>query len=75
MIPIDALRTDAEGEFVYRRTAGGFEKVKVLTAERNADYVVIVEGLDEGDRIALTNPFADEEQEDAVELSQEGGEV
>jgi HlyD family secretion protein len=75
MIPIDALRTNGEGSFVYRRTAGGFEKVMVVTAERNADYVVIIEGLEEGDKIALTNPFAEEDQDETNEFSQEGGDV
>ncbi|MCE1154540.1 MAG: HlyD family secretion protein [Bacteroidales bacterium] len=63
MIPVDAVQEDAGVSFVYRKTASGFEKVTVETAQRNKDYIVIVSGLEEGDKVALTDPFVTEEEQ------------
>jgi multidrug efflux pump subunit AcrA (membrane-fusion protein) len=62
LLPVDALREEGGQSFVYRKTASGFEKVIVETAERNKDYIVVIKGLDEGDKIALSDPFLKEEE-------------
>ncbi len=61
MVPVDAVQEEAGVSFVYRKTTSGFEKVTVETAQRNKDYIVIVSGLEEGDKIALSDPFLTEE--------------
>lgn len=61
MVPLDAVQEEAGVSFVYRKTTSGFEKVTVETAQRNKDYVVIASGLEEGDKIALSDPFLTEE--------------
>lgn len=57
-VPIDAIHTEGGISYAYKKTAGGFEKVQVITGATNSDYIIITEGLDEGDKIALVNPFA-----------------
>jgi len=56
-VPIDAIYTEAGVNFVYKKTGTGFKKVEVETGRSNADYTVIVNGLDEDDVVALTDPF------------------
>ena len=60
-VPIDAIYTEAGVNFVYKKTGTGFKKVEVETGRSNADYTVIVNGLDEDDAVALTDPFYKEE--------------
>ena len=62
-VPIDAINTEAGINFVYKKSATGFKKVEVETGRSNSDYTVIVNGLDEGDEVALTNPFNEEKTE------------
>lgn len=61
LLPVDALQSEGDVSYVYRKTASSFEKAEVVTAERNKDYIVITGGLEEGDKVALTNPFRTEE--------------
>lgn len=65
-VPLDALRVDEDGEteFVYRKTAGGYDRTEVETGARNSDYVVILKGIGEGDNIALADPFAERSTSD-----------
>jgi multidrug resistance efflux pump len=59
-VPIDAIHTEAGINYVYRKSGTGFKKVEVETGRSNSDYTMIVNGLDEGDEIALIDPFAEE---------------
>ena len=56
-VPIDAIFTEVGVNFVYKKTATGFKKVEVETGRSNSDYTIIVNGLDEGDEVALVDPF------------------
>jgi multidrug efflux pump subunit AcrA (membrane-fusion protein) len=56
-VPIDAIHGEAGKNFVYKKSLTNFEKVEVETGRRNSDYSVIVSGINEGDEIALVNPF------------------
>ena len=56
-IPIEAIRAEAGKNFVYKKSGSSFEKVEVETGRSNSDYTVIMNGLNEGDEIALTDPF------------------
>jgi len=56
-LPIEAIRTEAGRNFVYRKSGISFEKVEVETGRSNSDYTIIAGGLDEGDVIALVDPF------------------
>lgn len=61
-VPLEAVRTEAGGSYVYRKTAGGYDRVEVVTGKSNADYVIIAEGLEEKDRVALGDPYAAEQE-------------
>lgn len=74
LVPIDAVMNDGVQSFVYRKTASGYEKVVVETAERNSDFMVITNGLEEGDKVALTDPFMKEEEVKANETESSGEE-
>lgn len=72
LVPIDAVMHDEVQSFVYRKIASGYEKVVVETAERNSDFLVITKGLEEGDKVALTDPFMKEEEEKKEEVESTG---
>ena len=55
-VPLDALNTEADVPFVYLQAGGGVRKQEVATGQMNDDEVVIVRGLDDGDRVLLTPP-------------------
>jgi len=56
-VPIEAIRTEAGSNFVYKKSGSSFEKVEIETGRSNSDYTIIVSGLKEGDEIALIDPF------------------
>jgi HlyD family secretion protein len=56
VVPRQAVFTGDDGSFVYRKGAGGFERVAVTLGPATAGRVVITEGLAEGDAIALAEP-------------------
>ncbi len=62
-VPLDAVFAQAGAYYVWRRTAGGWSRTEVKTGASNADYTVITDGLDAGDDVALTDPFAREQEE------------
>lgn len=55
-IPLEALATEEGVPFVYKRTGARVTKQEVETGALNDDEVVIVRGLEEGDRVMLTAP-------------------
>ena len=59
-VPIDAVKLEGDKNYVFKKTAGGFEKVEVETGANNSDYIIITKGLDEKDKIALIDPFVTE---------------
>lgn len=56
-IPLDAVRSEGEKNYVYRKNVRGYDKTEIETGQNNTDYVVVASGLKEGDEIALTDPF------------------
>jgi multidrug efflux pump subunit AcrA (membrane-fusion protein) len=57
-IPRQAVFTRDGVDFVYRATAGGFERAPVTLGPATPGRVVVTEGLDDGDAIALREPDA-----------------
>ncbi len=55
-IPIEALFKEPTGSFVYLKSGKGFKKVPVVTGMANNDYIIISEGVDKGDVVALSLP-------------------
>jgi RND family efflux transporter MFP subunit len=54
-VPIEALDSEGGIPFVYRQ-GGGVRKQEVVTGAMNENHVVIVRGLEEGDRVLLLPP-------------------
>lgn len=55
-IPIDAVHSLPEGDFVYVKKGSGFEKRAVELGISNTDFVLIEKGLDEKDQVAMVDP-------------------
>ncbi len=62
-LPIEALHSEADRSFVFRKSGAGYDKVFVETGAVNSDYVVIVSGLEEKDTVALADPTVNPEDE------------
>ena len=56
-VPIDAVHSEGEENFVYKKSGGGFDKVRVQTGVSNTDHTIIESGLKEGDVVALVDPY------------------
>lgn len=57
-LPVEGLRQDEEGWFVWRRGRSGFERREVRPGLSNGNRILILEGLEAGDEVALGDPFA-----------------
>ena len=55
-IPLEALFKKNGNNIVYIKNDGGFETKQVSIGMENDDYVIITEGLTEGDKVALSDP-------------------
>lgn len=62
-IPLEALHTEGNIKYVYRRKGGEYERVEVQTGLTNSDYVIITEGLKRNDHVALIAPTKLEEEQ------------
>lgn len=62
MVPLDAIQTESGETYVYKKTAKGFEKTLVETGQNNSNYIIITSGLEENDKIALSDPFLGEKK-------------
>ena len=63
-IPLEALHMENGKHIVYKKTTGGYEKVEVEVGVSNSDFIIIQNGLEEKDKIALINPFISEKTEE-----------
>ena len=56
-IPIDAIHAESGKNYVYKKSGTGFKKIEVETGRSNSDFTIIVNGLEQGDEVALIDPF------------------
>jgi multidrug efflux pump subunit AcrA (membrane-fusion protein) len=61
-IPIESLFRDQLTEYVYLKSGSGFRRREIKTGAINTDFVIITEGLNENDPIALSDPFLTREE-------------
>ena len=61
-VPKEAVYANGEDEVVYVQQDGRFSPRRVETGARNDEAVVIVSGLEEGERVALSDPTRLEEE-------------
>jgi len=62
-IPLEGLHMEGDKSYVYKKTRGGYDKVEVETGASNSDYVIITNGINEKEEIALVDPFISEKTE------------
>jgi RND family efflux transporter MFP subunit len=55
-IPIEAVSTDSAMTVVYKRGASGITKQEIETGTTSDDEIVVLRGLEEGDRVYLAVP-------------------
>jgi multidrug efflux pump subunit AcrA (membrane-fusion protein) len=55
-VPVESVFVEEDKNFVYKQTNGQPEKVYVTTKQSNENFVAI-EGLEEGDRVYLFDPY------------------
>jgi len=58
-VPLESIFNDETGKYVYIRSGTGFSKREIRTGRSNNDYIIIEEGLVEGDAVALSDPQAE----------------
>jgi HlyD family secretion protein len=59
-IPLDALFLEEGKSYVFKKKGTDYEKTEIETGISNSDYIVVTNGLNKGDEIALVHPFAQE---------------
>ncbi len=62
-IPVDAVKSEGDKNYVFKQSGDKFNKVEVETGESNTDYIVIKKGLNEGDKVALADPLIEMEKD------------
>jgi multidrug efflux pump subunit AcrA (membrane-fusion protein) len=59
-VPLDAVHQEGDKFFVYKKTSRGFDKTEIERGSANSDFMIVTSGLDEKDKVALVDPFANE---------------
>jgi hypothetical protein len=57
-VPADAVFVTPDGPVAYRRTGGGFERVRLELGGRTATTIEVKSGLAPGDRVSRSDPGA-----------------
>ena len=66
-VPAEALHSQSNKHWVYLKKGSSFKKRMVSIGASNSDYVIISEGLNEGDKIALSDPNLKDEKDNKSE--------
>lgn len=61
-VPLEAVISEGDNKYVYKKTASGYEKTLVETSESNKNYIIITSGLEENDQVALADPTVKEDE-------------
>ncbi len=70
-IPLEAIYAQDDRSFVYLRTGTGISRKEVQLGSANAEYVIILQGLEDGDEVYLSEPESAREKELVVLASKE----
>ena len=70
-IPLESLFRDEAGEYVYVKEGSGYKRRDVKTGAANADYAVVLEGVEEDEELALSDPILHSDAEQEGETSGE----
>ena len=55
-VPIDAVFSDEGQQVVYKNKSGKYLRTPIKTGESNENFVIVLEGLNDGDLITLNKP-------------------
>ncbi len=55
-VPIDAVFSIQDQLVVYRQKTGGYRETPIKTGESNDNFVIVTEGIDNGDVVLLNRP-------------------
>lgn len=55
-VPIDAVFMEKEQSVVFRKKGVGYQQTVVKTGESNENFIIIVEGLNNGDIVSINRP-------------------
>ena len=61
-VPIESVFKDQGNEFVYVKTSSGFKRKEIKIGSTNTDFVVVKDGLEENEELALTDPYLNKEE-------------
>lgn len=62
-VPIEAVQSTPESDFVFVKTNSGFSKRVVELGQSNTDFIIIKSGLTGKDKVALVDPFITEDDQ------------
>jgi HlyD family secretion protein len=62
-IPVETIFKEQGSEFVYLKTASGFDRKEIKIGSVNTDFAIVTDGLSENDELALADPFLNKEKE------------
>jgi RND family efflux transporter MFP subunit len=62
-IPLEAVYAQDDKSFVYVRTGTGISRKQVKLGAANAEYVIVLEGVKDGDEVYLSEPESAREKE------------
>ena len=60
-VPIEAVQSTPESDYVYVQTNSGFVKREVELGQSNTDFIIVKSGLKAKDKVALVDPTASED--------------
>lgn len=52
-LSLDAVYQEGAEDYVFLKSGGGFKKKSIKTGLANNDYIIVVDGLKEGDKVSL----------------------
>ena len=61
-IPLEAIIKEENTDYVFLKSRDTFTKREVKVGLANNDYIIIEKGLIEGDQIALSDPYKEEDE-------------
>ncbi|MEA1876568.1 MAG: efflux RND transporter periplasmic adaptor subunit [Bacteroidota bacterium] len=61
-LPVESIFEEYGNPYVYLKAKSGFKRQDIQTGDRNTDFVVILQGLSDGDEVALSDPFVNKQE-------------
>jgi len=60
-IPVESIFDDYNNSYVYIKTSSGYKRKDIKIGNANTDFAIVLEGLAEGEEIAISDPFLNKE--------------